>query len=382
MVAKNLTNQVIKRLKPPEKGRISLSDTQVRGLELRCTAGGVKSFAVQYGKKNKRRRKTLGQYPVMSLAEAREMAKAFLHEKTIAPLRPASPSYDVALERFLRLKEPELRRSSFREYKRLLNRHFPFETELIEDISSTQIVNAIDAIEAPSERTHAYTAVKTFFNWCVEREYCAGNPLANMRKPKVNLSEKRVLDERELRLIWDAAFKLRRFGEIVRLLMITGQRAGQIAGMHESWIDYDQWLVNFPASVMKNKQPHTIPIGSLFKTALVRNKPVDGWLFAPPGMPGVPFSVWSKRKAALDDMLPQMEPWKIHDLRRSWSTIAAKKGIPPHITGRILSHNTSAMSEIDLIYNQHHYLDEMRAAMDMMESHFKVEFDLVRRKRT
>ena len=266
------------------------------------------------------------------------------------------------------------RRSTYREYKRLLNRHFQFETELVEDISTQQLANILFSIDAPSERTHAYTAVKTFFNWCVELGYCSVNPLANVRKPKVASSRKRVLDDAELTAIWHACGKLRKYGQIVRLLILTGQRAGQIARLHESWIDKDERVINFPESVMKNKLAHTIPFGSLFLTAITLNKPVDGWLFSPPGMPGVAFSAWSKNKAKLDSLLPQMEPWTLHDLRRTWSTNAARLDVPPHITDRVLSHVSGTLSDVALIYNKYQYLDEMRTAMLTIDRHFNQLF--------
>lgn len=380
LAKKHLTDLVVKQLKPPKTGRIELGDTQVPGLQLRCTAKGTKSFAIIYGPKRNRKRKTLGKYPILSLAEAREMARDFLHDVSVAPRKVQSPSFDEAVERFLVLKEPVVRRPTFREYKRLLSRHFKFETTQVEDISPQQVMNAIDAISAPSERTHAYTAAKTFFNWCLEREYCVRNPLEKMKKPKVVSNNDRVLDIAELEHIWHAAFTMKRYGPLVRAAIVTGQRVGQLASMHENWIDKDHYVINFPAWAMKNKQPHMIPIGSLFLTAISLNKPVDGWLFSPPNMPGVPFSAWSKSKKELDAKLPPMEPWVLHDFRRSWSTIAASLEIPPYITGRILSHKTSGMSEIDLIYNQHQYVNEMRAAMMKMEDYFKVAFGLVRDK--
>ena len=241
-------------------------------------------------------------------------------------------------------------------------------------MTKQKIINAIDAISSPSERGHAYVALKVFFNWCLGRDYCSENPLDRMPKPRLSNSRDRVLDDGELRSIWHAAGQMRRYGELVRLLILTGQRAGQIARMHQSWIDEEVQLINFPAEVMKNKVAHTIPYTPLCKTALMVNKPVEGYLFSPPGMPGVAFSAWSKNKAKLDTLMAPIEPWTLHDIRRSWSTLAAKLDVPPHITGRILSHSTSSLNEIDLIYNRHTYQDEMRAAMLTMQDHFKMLF--------
>lgn len=75
---------------------VTLSDTEIRGLELRCTASGTKSFAVVYGHRSNRTRKTIGHYPIMTLAEAREAAKDFLHDQKHRPKKQLSPSFAVA----------------------------------------------------------------------------------------------------------------------------------------------------------------------------------------------------------------------------------------------------------------------------------------------
>ena len=371
MVKKNLTNLSIKKLKPPEKGQVTVWDKTLSGFGVRCSQGGTKTFVLQYGPRDARKLKSIGRYDIISLADARQRAKEILASQTLQPGKVASPTFDVAKDRYLRLREPELRRGTYKEYKRIIEKYFQFQDVPVEDISTEDVVNIIDTITSPSERGHAYVSIKVFFNWCIERKYCSSNPLATIRRPKKSPSRERVLDDAELKAIWHAVGSMKRYRDIVRLLIVTGQRRGEIARMHENWIDEENKIINFPANVMKNKKSHSLPYGSLADGIFFLKKPVDGFLFSPSGMPGVPFSAWSKNKSKLNSLLPPMEPWTLHDLRRTWSTNAAKLDIPPHITDRVLSHSAGSISEIARIYNRHKYEHETKEAMLRMNEFIK-----------
>ncbi len=132
-----------------------------------------------FGKTRKRVR--IGRYPVVTLAAARQRAKEILLNVNLHPDKSPSPPFDEAVERYLKLREPELKPRTYIEYKRLLANHFAFGETPVEDISTNEVADAIDRIERPGERSHAYVALKVFFNWCLQREYCAANPMAVIR---------------------------------------------------------------------------------------------------------------------------------------------------------------------------------------------------------
>lgn len=367
MPKKSLTDLMIKRLKPPERGQETTWDTQITGFGVRCSQGGSKTFVVMHGKN--RRRVSIGRYPVVSLSAARQKAKEILFNATLHPEKTPSPSYMLALERYFRLREPELKRSTFLEYRRLLNTHFSFNETPVEDITTNEIANLLDQIESQSERSHAYVALKVFFNWCVEREYCPSNPMATIRKPKIPSAKERVLDDDELAAIWHATDELGKYGTIVRLLITTGQRRGQIANLQSAWVDKDKKIITFPAEIMKNGREHRLPYGLLTDFVLLRTTAIEGYFFSPPGLAGRPFTAWSKNKRRLDQLLPDIEPWTLHDLRRTWSTNAARLDIAPHITDRVLSHVTGTLSPVARVYNQYKYETAVREAVRAMEKH-------------
>jgi integrase len=364
---KSLTELTVKNLKPPANGQATTWDTQLTGFGVRCSQGGAKTFVVMHGKN--RRRVTIGRYPVISLAAARQRAKEILFNASLHPGKTPSPSFDETVARYLKLREPELKPRTFVEYKRLLSNHFAFGETPVEDISTNEVADAIDRIERPGERSHAYVALKVFFNWCLQREYCTANPMAVIRKPKLPSAKERVLSDDELAAIWQATEDLGVYGTIVRLLMTTGQRRQQIACLQTAWIDDKHKVIAFPAAIMKNSREHILPFGTLTDFLLMRTLPVKGYFFSPPGLAGRPFTAWSKNKRRLDSLLLDMDPWTLHDLRRTWSTNAARLDVAPHITDRVLSHVSGSLSPVARVYNRYKYEEAVRDAVRRIESH-------------
>ncbi len=340
-------------------------DTQLPGFCLRVSQGGKKTFYVVHGRQ--RTYITIGQCPLIPLAAARRRAREILLGAALNPKKTLSLSFPEAVDRYLKLREPELRASTFIEHRRLLQTHFSWDAA-IEDLSVDDVLNALDAIPAPSEKRHAYSALKTFFSWCVAREYCDKNPLAAIPKPKAAPPRERVLDEEEIRRLWSATQDDSRYSLIVRLLLLTAQRANQIASLHQGWIDYPARVINFPASIMKANRPHTLPFGPLIEFHLRRALPVEGYLFSAPGSVGQPFSGWSKSKKRLDAVC-RIDPWTIHDLRRTWATHSAHLDTDPHVIDRVLAHQPATISKIAAIYNRYKYQDQMRAAVTRYENH-------------
>jgi integrase len=328
--------------------------------------GGTKTFGVVVGPT--RRRVTIGRYPVMPLAAARKRAREVLLQAALNPHKGPSISFDECLRRYLNLRQTELRASTFIEHSRLLDGHFSFGDQLIEDISTTDVANALDRITRPSQKAHAYTALKTFFNWCLARQLIDRNPLSSLPKPKTSPPRERALDEDEIRAVWHATEDDGRYSLIVRLLLLTAQRANQIASLHESWINYTAKVINFPASIMKSNRPHTLPFGLVTELHLRKALPIDGYLFSAPGKGGQPFSGWGKCKRRLDEVCP-LDHWTLHDLRRTWATQSAQLETAPHIIERVLAHTTGSISRIAAIYNRYKYEAQMRTAMERYENH-------------
>jgi integrase len=82
---------------------------------------------------------------------------------------------------------------------------------------------------------------------------------------------------------------------------------------------------------------------------------------------------WSNSKAAFDRLIrgeaekSPVNPWTLHDLRRTFATSLAALGTPIHVTEKLLNHVSGQISGVAAIYNRHAYLDEMRQAIEKWE---------------
>ena len=262
-----LTELAIRAAKPPTKGTTTLWDSAIRNLGLRINHGGAKSFIVLIASG---RRKTIGRYPLISLAEARTEAKRILAEKTLGRDTPPSITVDDALVLFLADAEKRTKTRTTRDYTRLLRRHLAklFRSSLA-DVSTRDVAHIQDRLrDTPSEAAHALVAIKLFFNWCVRRGYVAINPCARLTAAK-SAPRDRVLNDAELRLVYEQALTFPfPFGVIVRLLILTGQRRSEIGLLRWEWIDEE--MVVFTKRIVRDKEDERASV-SMLKTYHVFN---------------------------------------------------------------------------------------------------------------
>ncbi|HHS93899.1 MAG TPA: hypothetical protein ENK63_00945 [Rhodobacterales bacterium] len=158
----------------------------------------------------------------------------------------------------------------------------------------------------------------------------------------------RLLSDDEIAAIWHT--DQRPYSDIVKLLILTGQRRNQIWRYNPAWKDDD--VLTFPSDVMKSKRPHTIPI--------------TGYGDLLPSQPFI-FNGWSKSKARMDRR-SGVSDWVLHDLRRYFSSTMARLRVPLHVTEQIIDHR-SQVSGVAAIYNRYTFLEEMREALFAYESH-------------
>jgi integrase len=151
-------------------------------------------------------------------------------------------------------------------------------------------------------------------------------------------TRKRVLTDEELVKVYRAAEATPYpFGPLVQLLILTGQRRGEIAGLHSTWVDTADATVTLPEGFAKNSREHAVPLGPMALSVLA---PLvkDGLIFPRRGSEDKPFCGFSKSKQSLDAALKGVAPFTLHDLRRTFSTNIAKLGVPPHIKEALLNH--------------------------------------------
>ncbi len=364
-----LTELSIKGAKPLAT-QYTLWDSTLPNFGLRVSPGGTKNFTLMVGAR--RERISLGRFPIISLAEARAKAKALMAERTLGQHQAKSIRFEDAYQLFKDQHCARKRPRTAHDYQRILDVHFltTFKHERLDEITYEMLTKITDKlVGTPREQSHAQAVARTFFRWAVSRRYLRHSPLEGMQIAKLPARD-RVLHNKELAAVYRAARNYGYpFGHIVQLLILSGQRCGEIAALHRDWIDFDKQTITLPASITKNGRHHTFPFGPTTKRVLEDCPMSDGLLFPARGAPGNPFSGWSKCKAKLDEQLDAVAPWTLHDLRRTFSTGHAALATPPHITERLLNHVNGTISGVAAIYNRYRYVDEMRAAVTLWEKH-------------
>lgn len=377
-----LTDATIRSLPAPARGQVTYTDDTLAGFGVRVSQGGCKSFVLVHGPR--RERTTLGRYPIISLSQARDKAKVLLAEQTLGTASTSKIKFDEAKEAFLTECRRKNRPRTVKDYGRLLRSHFAFGRTPIGDITRLEISRKLDKLDdTPAEQNYAFRVIRRFFNFCIQKGHLGVSPCAGMRSPTSTRPRTRVLSDAELKAIWDACCQAEQrtnvigtsplpahFPQIVKLLILTGQRRGEIAALQGNYCDLSsetESTITLPATLTKNRRQHHFPIGNMARTILlaVAVKASNAMLFPARGKPHKPHNGWSNGKKTLDE-LSGVSGWTLHDLRRTFRTNLSRIGVRPHIAERLVNH-VSSRSEMELVYDQHTYLPEMRDAIDRRE---------------
>jgi integrase len=415
-----LTDASVRALPSPAKGIALHFDDLLPGFAVRCSQGGAKAFVLTYGPRTARRRITIGRYPMIGLSDARNAAKRLLAEHTLGRHHAPRMTYAAAVETFLADKAQHNRARTMRDTKRILETYFAsVKSKSLEDITTHELTRITDKLakDTPGTARHAFSEARAFFRWCVQRRYIPHSPLEGL-KPVPARTRDRVLSDDELRAVWRAADAMEgHSGIVVKLLILTGQRRGEISALRGEWITgvteteansnyvssestacgvaqlVEHSAVNrvvagsspaaaaicLPSSITKNKRSHTFPIGSLTLATLPST---SGLLFPARGSTDTPFNGWSKAKAQLDKKVcsllaengqataAHVQPWTLHDLRRTYATNLQRLGTRLEIIEALLNHVSGTRAGIVGVYQRHRYEAEMREAGEAYERWF------------
>jgi len=232
-----------------------------------------------------------------------------------------------------------------------------------------------------ANRTLAY--IKSFFSWALSRGYLEINPVAAMAKPVREVARDRTPDLFELVEIWNATGLLAYpFGHAVRLLILTAGRRDEVAAMRVREVEFGLngdlcWTL--PADRSKNGRSIRTALSASARTVLeeaLGARPTNSpFVFTTNGTS--PISGWSKAKSRLDALIAQnrsnsgikvdaMPPWRIHDLRRSFATLACDiLMIDPAVADRCLNHiGASSTSTISRVYGRNEMFDQRKDALN------------------
>src|SRR5262249_13774795 len=219
----------------------------------------------------------------------------------------------------------------------------------------------IETSSGPFARNRVRSSLSAFFTWAIKEGLTELNPVTGTGVADQGTSRDRVLSQAELKALL-AALGTDQFSEIVRVLLLTGQRRDEIGGLRWGEIDLDRGLIVLSPERSKNKRLHEVPISSQVRAILDRQPKRNEWVW------GCRWRSWSHQKIELDKRLNGTE-FRLHDLRRSCATGMAELGILPHIIEAVLNHYSGHKSGIAGIYNRARYADEMRTALQRWADH-------------
>ena len=381
------TDRALKGLSiPPKPQQLDYFDTVARGLGLRISYGGKRSFFIMYGPASERKRHGLGEYGRLedgrlSLAEARRQAKAKLGGVAGGTSDPAAEArsqrkaatLEMIAADFIEHQKADGKKSWHRQ-ESILNRDVLPEIGAIKGRELTRrdikaMVNKIAERPAPVLANRAYEILRSLLNWALlEDEYGIEYNSAEKIKKRPEQARDRFLSEAELGAYWKAldAEPNPKKADALRLCLLLAQRQANVLGMHESQLLLNDrvWLV--PGSTTKTSKTYKVPLPkaaiAIIEELLKEAK--GGWLF--PNRKGDgPISAetpWHRgaHKSACERA--EIAGYTIHDHRHSFATHADAMGVPRLIWDGILGHAQGSMADL---YSGHDFAEKRLNCMEL-----------------
>jgi integrase len=206
------------------------------------------------------------------------------------------------------------------------------------------------------------------FRWAIGEGLCDHNAVTGTNIQQENGHRERSLSDSEVAKVWLSAPQ-NDYGNIVRLLLLTGCRREEIGGLRWSEIDLEARTITIAKERTKNSQEHVVPLPDAALSILqdlVRRGDRD-FVFGIAREGG--FSGWAKSKSRLDKAVALEEDWRLHDLRRTVRTGLGKLGVQPHVAEAVLNHLPPKLIRT---YDRNTYAAEKQAALDAWAAHLKV----------
>jgi integrase len=281
-----------------------------------------------------------------------------------------SETFGTEVERYLERKKASLKPRSFVETTRYLRDYATaFHKLTLAEIDRRSVAVLLGQVETNSgaiTRNRLRAALSTFFTWAITEGLTEINPVQGTAKADEGNSRERVLSPDEIKALC-AALGDDRFSDIVRLLLLTGQRRDEIGKLQWSEIDFAKNQINLPASRVKNSREHSVPLSTQALAILERvpQRNSSDFLFGERG-----FNNWDRCKQELDKRL-QIAPWRIHDLRRTCATNLGELGVLPHVIETTLNHISGAKAGVAGVYNRSKMTDAVREALQKWAEHLE-----------
>jgi integrase len=393
-VQAKLTKSVVDEAKPGVKDRF-IWDTTLKGFGLKVTPGGTKSYVFQYrigGRAGRTQRVTIGKHgasytPDKARQEAEYHAYAVKHRQIdpqsakLAHRNDAvALAFDKYAERFITEYLPDNWVRFQKEGARLLRREVipHFRTTPLPSITKRDVSALFDKLKPRvGIAKNCSTVLRKLFNWAVERGEIEASPMDRIALPKAPPSRSRFLDDNELKALWRVTLDIDHpYAELIRALILLGQRRDEVANMTWGEIDLQQRIWTIPGERTKNAKVHVVPLSSQAMAVLQSSPRRQGFVFSVSGSRPIANWTYWKRKinplveaGVTKDNHAKPSPWTVHDLRRSVGTGMQRLG--EHLDVVEALANRQVREGVASIYQRHDYRTEMALAAQRWGDHIE-----------
>ena len=373
---------------PAGKDDVVIWDDTMPGFGVRLR-GDNRTYLIQFRVGVQQRRESLGDIRKVKLEDAKKVARQRFaqaqlgqdpaRERHAAKLEAAAKrlTFGVVAERYLEAKKARLRPTSYADARRYFTRHWAslrdWPIAVIQRANVAAGLQDIIKAHGPVSAARARANLSALFTWAMGEGLVETNPVVGTNNPEGgHAARSRVLSEPELAVIWKACGD-DDFGRIIKLLMLTGCRRGEIGGLKWHEIDFDHGTITIAGTRTKNGNALmlTLPPVALELLRATPRRENDDNVFGG-GVSG--FTIWSHAVKSLHARIVAVKgkplpPWTLHDLRRSTATHMADNGVQPHIIEAVLNHVSGHKSGVAGIYNRAAYTKDIAAALQLWSEH-------------
>jgi integrase len=348
------------------RAKASVWDTKHPGLLLRVQPTGHKSFCVVYRMHGKPRWYTLGDAAVLPLTDARRMTMETLlavsHGKDPANEKRRGTAFSTLAARYVE-ESAKRRNKSWRQGEYLVTR---FVLPVLGDLNAEAITRAdvrgvVGKLNSPTLANQVLTAMSAIFSWAVKQELLLNNPCRGVERNQTQ-SRDRVLSDSEVAQFWQAFGQIGLAGTALQVLLLTGQRPGEIARMRWEHIKDGWWTMpgaadeHWPGT--KNRQTHRIWLPAAVQEILTAlGEEESGFVFVSP-----PNLARYMRGICQQLTVPRATP---HDLRRTHGSRITAKGFGRDAMNRIQNHREGGIADV---YDRHQYAEENQRIMETVST--------------
>jgi integrase len=410
MPSQKMTVLWLEKLKNTESGRIEYFDTFQSGFGLRVGKSKMSWFVLYRVTGNRKlKRLTLGKYPSMKLADARDKAKNAIHEADngIDPavekqMKRDAPTFGELAEEYLK-KHAAKKRSKY-EDNRIIEKDLKpsWKDRKAYDIKRRDVIRLLDKIVergAPIQANRTLALIRKMYNWSIGRDLVESNPCTQIKAPGTEKQRDRVLSEIEIKALWETfESEGKAIEPMFKLRLVTAQRGGEIESMRWQDINLESGWWTIPAEFSKNKLSHRVPLSDIaINTLLAHKRTIDAdlektkhkaqesgktvdktnyekkkekyskWVFPSPVYKGDHITNVQKAVARVKEH-SGVDDFKLHDLRRTAASHMTSMGISRLVVSKILNHVEQGITRV---YDRHSYDKEKRAALDKWSRHLR-----------